>query len=223
MKIFLDSANIDEIKAAKEWGLLDGVTTNPSLIAKEMKSGKAFKEIITKILMETPGPVSIEVIANDYDTMLKQALKISELGNNAVVKIPFTMPGLRVIKSLKEKRIPVNSTLIFSGIQAVFAAKAGAEYVSPFVGRLDDIGDDGMSLIEQIKTIFVNYQLNTKILVASVRSPLHVIRSMIIGADVVTLPFDVLSKLPTHPKTDEGLNRFLKDWESAFGNMDFPI
>ena len=223
MKLFLDTANIEEIKMAKEWGLLDGVTTNPSLIAKEMKKGLGFKEILKSILDTAPGPVSIEVIATDYDTMLKQAIKISELGNNAVVKVPFNLVGLKVTKILSDKRIPVNSTLIFNGIQAMFAAKSGAAYVSPFVGRLDDIGEDGMSVIEQIKTIFTNYDVKTKILVASVRNPLHVLRALIMGADVVTLPFDVLSKLPTHPKTDEGLNRFLKDWEDAFGNMDFPL
>lgn len=223
MKVFLDSANIDEIKQANEWGLLDGVTTNPSLIAKEMKKGFEFRKILKSILEITPGPVSIEVIGTDYETMMKQALSVSELGNNAVVKLPLTTDGLRATKSLFDKRIPVNSTLVFNGIQALFAAKAGATYVSPFVGRLDDIGEDGMSVIEQIKTIFTNYEMKTKILVASVRSPLHVLRGMIMGADVVTLPFDVLSKLSRHPKTDEGLNRFLKDWENAFGNMDFPL
>ena len=223
MKLFLDTANLTEIKQANEWGLLDGVTTNPSLIAKEMKNSGSFKDIVTRILKETPGPVSIEVIAEDYDNMLKQAFKISELGKNAVVKVPFTTVGLKVTKALSDKGIPVNSTLIFSGIQALFAAKAGARYVSPFVGRLDDIAEDGMSVIEQIKTIYTNYDMKTNILVASIRSPLHVLRSMIMGADVITLPFDVLSKLPSHPKTTEGLTRFLDDWKKAFGNMDFPL
>ncbi len=223
MKLFLDSANIDEIKKARDWGLLDGVTTNPSLVSKEMSKGKGFREVMTEILHETPGPVSIEVIATDYETMLSQALKISSLGSNAVVKLPLTLNGLNATRALREKRIPVNSTLIFNGIQALFAAKAGAEFVSPFVGRLDDIGEDGMSVIEQIKTIFTNYDIKTKILVASIRNPLHVIRAMLMGADVITLPFDVLSKLPSHPKTDEGLSRFLKDWENAFGNMEFPL
>ncbi len=223
MKLFLDTANIDEIRQANEWGLLDGVTTNPSLVAKEMKKGASFKEIVSKILNETPGPVSIEVIASDYDSILKQALKISSLGGNAVVKVPFNTVGLKATKALDEKRIPVNSTLIFSGIQALFAAKAGAKYVSPFVGRLDDIAEDGMALIEQIKTIYTNYNMKTNILVASIRNPLHVLRSMLIGADVVTLPFDVLSKLPSHPKSDEGLSRFLEDWEKAFGSMEFPL
>ena len=223
MKLFLDTANINEIKQANDWGLLDGVTTNPSLIAKEMKNGGSFREIVTKILNETLGPVSIEVIAEDYDNMVKQALKIRELGKNAVVKVPFNSVGLKVTNALSDKGIPVNSTLIFNGIQALFAAKAGASYVSPFVGRLDDIAEDGMALIEQIKTIYTNYDLKTNILVASIRSPLHVLRSMILGADVVTLPFDVLSKLPAHPKTSEGLSRFLDDWKKAFGSMDFPL
>ncbi len=223
MKLFLDTANIDEIRQARDWGLLDGVTTNPSLVAREMAKGKDFKAVISEIIKETPGPVSVEVIATDYDNMLAQAIKISSLGNNAVVKIPFTLDGLRVTRVLKEKRIPVNSTLIFNGIQALFAAKAGAEYVSPFVGRLDDIGDDGMAVIEQIKTVFNNYDIKTKILVASIRNPLHVVRSMIIGADVVTLPFDVLKKLPEHPKTSEGLEKFLSDWEKAFGSKEFPL
>ena len=223
MKLFLDTANINEIKQANDWGLLDGVTTNPSLIAKEMKNGGSFREIVTKILNETLGPVSIEVIAEDYDNMVKQALKIRELGKNAVVKVPFNSVGLKVTNALSDKGIPVNSTLIFNGIQALFAAKAGASYVSPFVGRLDDIAEDGMALIEQIKTIYTNYDLKTNILVASIRSPLHVLRSMILGADIVTLPFDVLSKLPAHPKTSEGLSRFLDDWKKAFGSMDFPL
>ena len=223
MKLFLDTANINEIKQANDWGLLDGVTTNPSLIAREMKNGGSFREIVTKILNETLGPVSIEVIAEDYDNMMKQALKIKELGKNAVVKVPFNSVGLKVTNALSDKGIPVNSTLIFNGIQALFAAKAGASYVSPFVGRLDDIAEDGMALIEQIKTIYTNYDLKTNILVASIRSPLHVLRSMILGADVVTLPFDVLSKLPAHPKTSEGLTRFLDDWKKAFGSMDFPL
>ncbi len=223
MKLFLDTANINEIKQANDLGLLDGVTTNPSLIAKEMKNGGSFREIVTKILNETLGPVSIEVIAEDYDNMVKQALKIRELGKNAVVKVPFNSVGLKVTNALSDKGIPVNSTLIFNGIQALFAAKAGASYVSPFVGRLDDIAEDGMALIEQIKTIYTNYDLKTNILVASIRSPLHVLRSMILGADVVTLPFDVLSKLPAHPKTSEGLSRFLDDWKKAFGSMDFPL
>ncbi len=167
--------------------------------------------------------MSVEVVATDYDGMLKQALRIGALADNAVVKIPMTLPGLKTIKTLTEKRIPVNCTLIFNPLQALFAAKAGAEYVSPFVGRLDDIGEDGMSIIDEIKTIFVNYNIKTKILVASIRNPVHVLRSAIIGADVVTMPFDVVSKLTSHPKTDEGLKRFLDDWKKDFGDGDFPL
>ncbi|EQD78909.1 translaldolase, partial [mine drainage metagenome] len=214
---------VEEIKKSRDCGLLDGVTTNPTLAAKELAKGITFKELVSQILKETPGPVSIEVIATDYEGMMKQAQRISTLGDNAVVKIPMTLPGLKTIKSLTEKRIPVNCTLIFNPIQAMFAAKAGAEYVSPFVGRLDDIGEDGMSIIDEIKTIFTNYNMKTKILVASIRNPIHVLRSAIIGADVVTMPFDVLSKLTFHPKTDEGLKRFLDDWKNNFGEGEFPI
>ncbi len=223
MKIFLDTSNVDEIKEGVELGLVDGVTTNPTLAAKEAGKGKSFAEVIKEILAITPGPVSVEVVATDYENMMKQALKVSQLGANAVVKIPMTLDGLKAIKSLKEKRIPVNCTLIFNPLQALLAAKSGAEYVSPFVGRLDDIGEDGMQIIDQIKTMFVNYGITTKILVASIRSPVHVLRAAIMGADVVTLPFDVLKKLPLHPKTDEGLKRFLDDWKKVSPSGEFPL
>lgn len=223
MKIFLDTSNVDEIKEGVELGLVDGVTTNPTLAAKEAGKGKSFAEVIKEILAITPGPVSVEVVATDYENMMKQALKVSQLGPNAVVKIPMTLDGLKAIKSLKEKRIPVNCTLIFNPLQALLAAKSGAEYVSPFVGRLDDIGEDGMQIIDQIRTMFVNYGISTKILVASIRSPVHVLRAAVIGADVVTLPFDVLRKLPSHPKTDEGLKRFLDDWKKVSPSGEFPL
>ena len=223
MKIFLDTSNVDEIREGVELGLVDGVTTNPTLAAKEAGKGKTFVEVIKEILQITPGPVSVEVVATDYENMMKQALKVSQLGSNAVVKIPMTLDGLKAIKTLKEKRIPVNCTLIFNPIQALLAAKSGAEYVSPFVGRLDDTGEDGMQIIDQIKTIFVNYGISTKIPVASIRNPVHVLRSAVIGADVVTLPFDVLRKLPSHPKTDEGLKRFLEDWKKVSPEGDFPL
>ncbi|MCL5785703.1 MAG: fructose-6-phosphate aldolase [Candidatus Thermoplasmatota archaeon] len=221
MKIFLDTANVDEIRQGVEWGLVDGVTTNPSLASKEKIAD--FSSLVRNILKVTPGPVSIEVVATDYNGMVQQAGKIAALGENAVVKIPMTLDGLKAIRTLKEKRIPVNCTLIFSPVQALFAAKSGAEYVSPFVGRLDDIGEDGMFIIEQIKTIFANYNISTKILVASIRNPVHVLRSAIIGADVVTMPFEVLKKLPSHPKTDEGLARFMDDWKKLFPTGDFPL
>lgn len=223
MKIFLDTANIEEIKQGLDWGLVDGVTTNPTLASKESSKGRGIAEIIREIVRTTPGPVSVEVVATDYENMMKQAHKIVELGSNAVVKIPMTLDGLKAIKSLKEKRIPVNCTLIFNPLQALLAAKSGAEYVSPFVGRLDDIGEDGMQIIEQIKAMFVNYGISTKILVASIRHPVHVLRSAVIGADVVTLPFGVLQKLPSHPKTDEGLKRFLDDWKKVSPDGEFPL
>lgn len=223
MKIFLDTSNVDEIREGVALGLVDGVTTNPTLAAKEAGKGKSFSEVIKEILTITPGPVSVEVVATDYENMMKQALKVSQLGPNAVVKIPMTLDGLKAIKSLKEKRIPVNCTLIFNPLQALLAAKSGAEYVSPFVGRLDDIGEDGMQIIDQIKTMFTNYDISTKILVASIRNPVHVLRSAIIGADVVTLPFDVLKKLPSHPKTEEGLARFLDDWKKVSPGGEFPL
>ncbi|HLH86183.1 MAG TPA: fructose-6-phosphate aldolase [Thermoplasmataceae archaeon] len=223
MKIFLDTASVDEIREGVEMGLVDGVTTNPTLASKETGKGKGFADIVKEILKITPGPVSIEVVATDYEGMVKQGQKIAQLGQNAVVKIPMTRDGLKAIKTLKGKNIPVNCTLIFTPVQALFAAKAGAEYVSPFVGRLDDITQDGMELVNQIKTIFVNYNIKTNILVASVRNPVHVLRAALIGADVVTLPFDVLKKLPDHPKTDEGLSRFLSDWKKVSPNGDFPL
>lgn len=223
MKIFLDTANVDEIRQGIEWGLVDGVTTNPSLASKETSKGKGFADVVKEILSITPGPVSIEVVATDYENMIKQAEKIRSLGDNAVVKIPMILEGLKAIKTLKAKHIPVNCTLIFNPIQALLAAKSGAEYISPFVGRLDDIGEDGMQIIDQIKGVFTNYDISTKILVASIRNPIHVLRAAIIGADVVTLPFDVLKKLPSHPKTDEGLTRFLEDWKKTSPTGEFPL
>ena len=221
MKIFLDTANVDEIRQGIEWGLVDGVTTNPSLMEKEKVNN--FPAVVKNILAVTKGPVSIEVVATDYAGMIEQAHKIRALGDNAVVKIPMTLDGLKAIKTLSSEGIPVNCTLIFSPIQALFAAKAGARYVSPFVGRLDDIAEDGMFLIEQIKSIFTNYSIDTEILVASVRNPMHVVRAAIIGADIATIPFDVLKKLPMHPKTDEGLSRFLSDWKKIFPDGKFPL
>ncbi len=223
MKIFLDTSNVEEIKEGVAMGIVDGVTTNPSLAMKETQKGRAFADIIQEILKVTPGPVSVEVVATEYNEMIQQAEKVAKLGANAVVKIPMTLDGLKAIKVLKAKNIPVNCTLIFNPVQALLAAKCGAEYVSPFVGRLDDIGEDGMAIIDQIRMIFDNYDIQTKILVASVRNPIHVLRASIIGADVVTLPFDVLKKLPEHPKTSEGLSRFLSDWKKVSPDGSFPI
>ncbi len=214
MKIFLDTANIDEIRKALDIGLLDGVTTNPTLISKEAHRG-TFKEIVEKILKEVPGPVSLEVTSLNYELMIKEAEELASLGKNTVIKIPLTMDGLKAIKTLTKKGIKTNATLVFNGNQGLLAAKAGATYVSPFVGRLDDIGEYGMSVVEDLKKIFTNYGYRTEIIVASVRHPIHVYEAALIGADIVTMPYQVLEKLVSHPKTDEGIQRFLEDWKKV--------
>jgi len=210
MKIFLDTANLQSIRAYNDMGLLDGITTNPSLLAKEGGDPQKAMEEITRIIK---GDVSLEVVATEYDGMMEEGHRLKKYGPNVVVKVPMTPDGLRACKSLTQEGIPVNVTLVFSPNQAVLAAKAGAKYVSPFIGRLDDIGQDGMSLIAEIKTIFANYDFKTQILVASVRHPMHVVDAAKIGADVVTLPPDVLGKMLKHPLTDIGLKNFLADWE----------
>ena len=209
MKIFLDTANLDAIKKYNDMGLLDGITTNPSLLAKEGGDPqKTMKEISTII----KGDVSLEVVSTTYDGMIEEGRKLREYGNNVIVKCPMTGDGLRACKSLSVEGIPVNVTLVFSPNQALLAAKAGAKYVSPFIGRLDDIGHTGMDLIKEIKQIFVNYDFKTEILVASVRHPQHVVDAGKIGADVVTLPPAVLEKMLKHTLTDKGLKAFLDDW-----------
>ncbi len=210
MKIFLDTANLESIKKFNEMGLLDGITTNPSLMSKEGGNPKDAMAEITKIIN---GDVSLEVLSTDYSGMMDEGRSLRNYGDNVVVKVPMTSDGLKACKALTAENIPVNVTLIFSSNQAVLAAKAGAKYVSPFIGRLDDIGQDGMQLIKEIKTIFSNYDFKTQILVASIRHPLHVIEAAKIGADVVTLPPAVLDKMLKHPLTDIGLNNFLADWE----------
>lgn len=210
MKIFLDTANLDSIRKFNDMGLLDGITTNPSLMSKEGGNPKDGMAEITKIIQ---GDVSLEVLSTDYSGMVEEGRKLRNYGKNVVVKVPMTPDGLKACKILTLENIPVNVTLIFSSNQAILAAKAGAKYVSPFIGRLDDIGHDGMQLIKEIKTIFSNYQFKTQILVASVRHPLHVIEAAKIGADVVTLPPAVLDKMLGHPLTDIGLKNFLADWE----------
>lgn len=210
MKIFLDTANLASIKMYNEMGLLDGITTNPSLLAKEGGDPQKTMEEIVRIIK---GDVSLEVVSTEYAGMLDEAHKLRKYGSNVVIKVPMTADGLKACKSLAGEGIPVNVTLIFSPNQAVLAAKAGAKYVSPFIGRLDDIGQDGMSLIAEIKQIFSNYDFKTQILVASVRHPMHVVEAAKIGADVVTLPPDVLGKMLKHPLTDIGLKNFLADWE----------
>ncbi|MFQ5485267.1 MAG: fructose-6-phosphate aldolase [Desulfobacterales bacterium] len=210
MKFFIDTANIDEIKEADSIGMVDGVTTNPSLISKE--SG-AFEEIIQKICEIVDGPVSAEVISLDVYGMLKEARHLAGIHDNIVVKIPMTVDGLKATRQLSGKGIKTNVTLVFSPLQALMAAKAGATYVSPFVGRLDDLSHEGMLIVEQIVEIYSNYALNTEVIVASIRNPLHVLDAAMIGADIATIPFKVLSKLAAHPLTDKGIRAFLEDWE----------
>lgn len=212
MKFFLDTADIEEVREAASWGMLDGVTTNPSLVAK---TGKTFREVLCDIVEATPGPVSAEVTATDVQGMLDQAHEYAGLASNIVVKIPLIVEGLKAVKKLSEEGIKTNVTLCFSATQALLAAKAGATYVSPFVGRLDDIGHEGMDGIREIRTIFNNYNFATQILVASARGPIHVRDAAIIGADVVTLPFKVFELLVKHPLTDSGLEKFLDDWKKV--------
>jgi len=214
MKIFLDTANISEIKKALDLGILDGVTTNPTLISKEA-SHSTFNEIVSEILKTVPGPVSLEVTSLDHKGMVDEAMQLARLGDNVVIKVPITAEGLKAMKMLKEQGIKTNATLIFTSNQGLLAAKAGASYVSPFVGRLDDISEYGMKIVDDLKTIFRNYNFSTEIIVASVRHPMHVYEASLIGADIVTMPYSVLEKIITHPKTDEGIYKFLEDWKKV--------
>jgi transaldolase len=210
MKFFIDTANIDEIKEAAALGVLDGVTTNPSLVSKE---GKDFRKLLDEILKILDGPVSAEVISTDYQDILKEGRDLASIHKNIVVKVPLIKEGLKAVKTLTGEGIKVNVTLCFSPTQAILAAKAGATYVSPFIGRLDDISTNGMELISQIVQIYRNYDFKTEVLVASVRHPLHVVEAALIGADVCTIPFDVINKMFNHPLTDIGLEKFLNDWK----------
>lgn len=212
MKIFLDTASIAEIKKALAYGVIDGVTTNPSLVAKE---GKEFLPLMREILALVPGPVSVEVTATAPAEMIAQAEAYAALAANVVIKVPINLEGLQVVKALSGRGIKTNVTLIFSPSQALLAAKAGATYVSPFVGRVDDISGDGMSLVEDIALIFDNYDIATEIIVASVRHPLHFVEAARIGAHVATIPFATLGQLLNHPLTANGMERFLKDWEKV--------
>lgn len=212
MKFFIDTANIDEIKEANAMGMVDGVTTNPSLIAKE---GREFKEIITEICEIVDGPISAEVISLEEAGMVAEARDLAKIHENIVVKIPMTIDGLKAVRTLSSEGIKTNVTLIFSTLQALMAAKAGASYVSPFVGRLDDLSQDGLVLVDQIVTIFDNYDYETEVIVASVRNPLHVLDSALMGADIATIPFNVLAKLAAHPMTDKGIKAFMADWEKS--------
>lgn len=212
MKFFIDTANIEEIKEANAMGMVDGVTTNPSLIAKE---GRDFKEIITEICKIVDGPISAEVISLETDGMVSEARDLAKINDNIVIKIPMTVDGLKAVRMLSAEGIKTNVTLVFSPLQALMAAKAGGSYVSPFVGRLDDLSQEGMVLIEQIVEIYSNYAYGTEIIVASVRNPLHVLDSALMGADIATIPFSVLSKLAAHPLTDKGIKAFLDDWKKS--------
>jgi transaldolase len=215
MKFFIDTANIDEIREAASLGILDGVTTNPSLV---YKAGKDFRKLLDEILEIVDGPVSAEVIATDYEGILKEAREYASIHKNIVVKVPLIKEGLKAVKTLSDENINTNVTLCFSPMQALLAAKAGATYISPFVGRLDDISINGMELIEQIVQIYRNYSYDTQVLVASVRHPLHVVEAALIGADVCTIPFAVINKLFNHPLTDSGLDKFLSDWKKLTAN-----
>jgi len=212
MKFFIDTADVQEIREAHALGLVDGVTTNPSLIAK---SGRKFKDVIKEITAIVDGPISAEVIALDAEGMVKEARDLVKIHKNIVIKVPMTPEGLKATKQLSAKGIKTNVTLIFTPMQALLAAKAGATYVSPFVGRLDDISQDGMGIIEEIRTIFDNYGYTTEIIVASVRNPIHVLNSALIGADIATIPFSVMIQLAKHPLTDAGIKKFLEDWEKV--------
>ncbi|MGA2585729.1 MAG: fructose-6-phosphate aldolase [Candidatus Aminicenantales bacterium] len=209
MKFFLDTANLGEIREAASWGILDGVTTNPSLVAKESQT---FETLIREIAKVVDGPISVECVAEKWPDIIKEARELVKLASNIAVKIPITVEGLKAIKTLSGEGIMVNTTLIFSASQALLAAKAGAKFVSPFIGRLDDISHEGMELVEEIVTIFENYRIETEVIVASIRHPRHVVDAALLGADIATIPFPVLDKLVKHPLTDIGIDRFLKDW-----------
>ena len=211
MKIFLDTANVDEIKEGASWGIVDGVTTNPSLIAKE---GRDFETVIKEICEIVDGPVNAEVVGLKTDEMIAEGRKLRELHDNICVKIPMTVDGIKAVKVLSGEGTMTNVTLIFSSLQALLAAKAGATFVSPFVGRIDDMAMPGMDLIADISQIYDNYGYETEIIVASIRNPLHVVDTALYGADIATLPMKVLHQMAKHPLTDRGIEQFLKDWES---------
>ncbi|MBI2550561.1 fructose-6-phosphate aldolase [Candidatus Woesearchaeota archaeon] len=212
MEIFIDTANIDEIRQANDWGILDGVTTNPSLVAKEKDKGKDFKAIVKEICEIVQGDVSAEVVAVKYEDILHEARALAKIHKNVVVKIPLIPDGLKAVKTLAKEGIRVNVTLCFSANQALLAAKVGAYIISPFVGRIDDIGQSGVQVVEEIRQIYDNYDFKTKILFASVRHPDHVKQAALIGADIATCPFKVIEQLYRHPLTDAGLKQFLDDW-----------
>ncbi len=212
MKFFIDTANVNEIREAASFGLVDGVTTNPSLVAKE---GKDFHKLLEEICSIVDGPISAEVVSLEFNGMMKEAHELSKIHSNIVIKLPLILEGLKAAKALKAEGIRTNVTLCFSANQGLLAAKAGASFVSPFIGRLDDIGQEGMELIEQIMTIYRNYEYKTEVIVASVRHPMHVTQAALIGADICTIPFKVMEQLAKHPLTDSGIVKFLADWKKS--------
>jgi len=212
MKFFIDTADVNEIKEADSLGILDGVTTNPTLVSK---TGRPFRETIEEICSIVKGPVSAEVVSTDVEGIIKEGRDLSKIADNIVIKVPLIKEGLKAVKVLTSEGINVNVTLCFSSNQALLAAKAGGTYVSPFVGRLDDKGHTGMEVIEEIRAIYDNYEFNTQIIVASIRNPLHVRDAALMGADIATIPFDVFNNIVKHPLTDEGLKKFLEDWEKV--------
>ena len=214
MKIFLDTANIDEIKEGASWGIVDGVTTNPSLIAKEKRD---FKQVVKEICDIVDGPISAEVISEDSEGMISEAKELVKIHKNIVIKIPMTVEGLKAVSKLSQEGIKTNVTLIFSPNQALLAAKAGATYVSPFLGRLDDVGSQGMDLVRTIVEIFFNYDYDTEVIAASIRHPLHVVDAALAGAHIATIPMKVLQQMVKHPLTDKGIESFMNDWKGAFG------
>ncbi|AEF18210.1 fructose-6-phosphate aldolase [Thermoanaerobacterium saccharolyticum] len=212
MKFFIDTANVDEIREANELGVICGVTTNPSLIAKE---GRDFIEVVKEITTIVDGPISAEVVSEDHDGMVKEALELAKIHKNIVIKIPMTAEGLKAVKILTEKGVKTNVTLVFSATQALLAARAGATYVSPFVGRLDDISTDGLQLVSDIVQIFDIYGIETEVIAASIRHPMHVLEAAKVGAHIATVPYKVIMQMIKHPLTDIGIERFLKDWETV--------
>jgi transaldolase len=212
MKLFIDTANVEEIRKANDMGVICGVTTNPSLIAKE---GRIFEDVVREITDIVDGPISAEVISLDSEGMIKEAIELSKIHKNIIIKLPMTAEGLKAVKGLSKEKIKTNVTLVFSAGQALLAAKAGATYVSPFVGRLDDIGNNGMNIIKEIVEIFRNYEIDTEIIAASIRHPMHVIEAARLGCHIATIPYKVIMQLTKHPLTDKGIDQFLKDWDTV--------
>jgi transaldolase len=213
LRIFIDSANIDEVKEINQMGFLAGVTTNPTLVAKEKRD---YREVIQEICQVVDGPISAEVISLEYEQMVREGEELATIHSNVVIKIPLTEAGLKAISTLKKKGIPTNATLIFSANQALLAARAGAAYVSPFLGRVDDYGNDGLTLLSDILTIFDQYMLQTEVIAASIRHPMHAVQAALLGSHIATVPYSVLKQMVKHPLTDAGIEKFMADWQKAF-------